>query len=273
MKIFDCFIFFNELELLELRLMELYQTVDYFVLVEANRTHTGKPKSFIFEKNKDRFKKYLKKIIYVKVEDCPEFSLEGDFTAIEHFQRDAIMRGLAGKAELGDKILISDLDEIPRVESINANLSHGGWIFLQQDLFYYFVNCQVSGSCGGTTMADYGTFPSPQSLRRFAKRRYRYKSEEGSDSVIVHAGWHYSYLSGFDTAKIINKAENIYESNWVLHQLGSKEEILKKINDHKDPFGRTHRRCIQKIVDISRNQPKSMPQFLKKYPQFFYNSP
>ena len=53
MKIFDCFKFFNELELLELRFMELYDTVDYFVLVEANKTHTGKPKNYVFEDNKE----------------------------------------------------------------------------------------------------------------------------------------------------------------------------------------------------------------------------
>ena len=53
MKIFDCFIFFNELELLDLRLMVLNEYVDFFVLVEANKTHTGKKKEFIFEQNKD----------------------------------------------------------------------------------------------------------------------------------------------------------------------------------------------------------------------------
>ena len=71
MKIFDCFCFLNELELLELRLMELYDTVDYFVISEANKTHAGNPKEFIFEKNKKRYKKYLDKIIYVKVTDLP----------------------------------------------------------------------------------------------------------------------------------------------------------------------------------------------------------
>ena len=69
MKVFDCFKFFNELELLELRLMELYDVVDYFVLVEANKTHTGKEKKYLFEENKDKV--YLKAHGYfTQFENC-----------------------------------------------------------------------------------------------------------------------------------------------------------------------------------------------------------
>ena len=48
MKIFDCFTFFNELELLELRLKMLSPYVDYFVLVESNITFRGDSKTFLF---------------------------------------------------------------------------------------------------------------------------------------------------------------------------------------------------------------------------------
>jgi len=78
MKLYDCFTFFNELELLDLRLMTLNDVVDFFVLVEANRTHTGAPKEFIFEKNKDMFAEYLDKIIYVKIEDLPIYATTKD---------------------------------------------------------------------------------------------------------------------------------------------------------------------------------------------------
>ncbi len=67
MKIYDCFTFFNELDLLEIRLEELYPYVDYFVLVEANKTFSGKEKRFYFEKNKEKFEKWLNKIIYIKI--------------------------------------------------------------------------------------------------------------------------------------------------------------------------------------------------------------
>ena len=74
MGIYDCFIFFNELDLLEIRLSELYNYVDYFVIVEANKTFKGKSKPFYFEENKQKYKKYLDKIIHVKVYDMPKSS-------------------------------------------------------------------------------------------------------------------------------------------------------------------------------------------------------
>ena len=72
MKIYDGFIFFNELDLLEIRLNILNDVVDYFILVEASVTHQGTPKPFIFEENKDKFTKFLDKIIYIKVTNIPD---------------------------------------------------------------------------------------------------------------------------------------------------------------------------------------------------------
>ena len=63
MKIYDCFIFFNELDLLEIRLKTLEKVVDYFLLVEATKTHRGQDKPLYFNENKERFKKWEKKII------------------------------------------------------------------------------------------------------------------------------------------------------------------------------------------------------------------
>jgi beta-1,4-mannosyl-glycoprotein beta-1,4-N-acetylglucosaminyltransferase len=269
MKIFDCFIFFNELELLELRFMELYDAVDYFVIVEANITHTGKPKTFIFEENKNRYKAYLDKVIYVKVEDCPQYSLE-NISIVEHFQRNAIARGLNGVAVKGDKILVSDLDEIPRAELVIAHANKPGWKFFQSDLFYYYVNCQVIRPWGGTTMADYGSYTEPQQLRRFTKRHSRYVGES-NDTIIIHGCWHYSYLTGGDPDKLRIKVENIYESSGILPLLGTREEVIEKMEKHLDPYGRELRKTAQTIVDISKTKPKSMDKFLEKYPQFFYN--
>ena len=66
MKVYDCFTFFNELDLLELRLSELNSVVDYFVIVEADKKHNGERKDFLFEKNQDKYKKWRDKIIYIK---------------------------------------------------------------------------------------------------------------------------------------------------------------------------------------------------------------
>ena len=70
-KVYDCFTFFNEFELLEIRLNELDSVVDKFVLVEASKTHQGKEKPLFYNENKDRFKKFQDKIIHVIV-DFPD---------------------------------------------------------------------------------------------------------------------------------------------------------------------------------------------------------
>jgi len=71
-KIYDCFCFFNELDLLELRFNILDPYVDYFVLSEASVTHTGQPKPYYYEENKKRFAKWEHKIIHLKITDTPD---------------------------------------------------------------------------------------------------------------------------------------------------------------------------------------------------------
>ena len=70
-KIYDCFSFYNEFDILEIRLQELYDHVDYFIIAEASTTHTGNPKPFYLLDNWERFKPYADKIRHVKVEDMP----------------------------------------------------------------------------------------------------------------------------------------------------------------------------------------------------------
>lgn len=269
MKIFDCFCFYNETELIELRFMELYDTVDHFVVVEANKTHTGKPKDFNFEKNKKVYQDYLDKVIYIKVEDCPTYD-PSDPYKIEHFQRNAINRGLKNAARDGDKILVSDLDEIPKPEALKDCLDNHEWIFFQQDLYYYYVNCQVSKSCGGTAMAPYGTFRNPRELRRFAKRRYNYDPNKHKE-VYPNGGWHYSYLCGGDIDRILEKVKSISEYDGLKERIGERQDVLEKVKHHRDLFGRTEWRQEQKIVDISKTKPASMDKFLEKYPHFYYS--
>ena len=115
MKIYDCFTFYNELDLLDVRLAELYNHVDYFVIVEANTTFTNRSKPFYFNENKERYSKYFDKIIHVKVEDMPN---NVDPWANEEFQRNQIMRGLTDATET-DIIMVSDVDEIPRASAVD----------------------------------------------------------------------------------------------------------------------------------------------------------
>ena len=122
-RLFDCFTFFNELDLLELRLLELDPLVHRFVLVEAPQTFTGLPKPLHFKLNRDRFERFLPKIVYVELEEFPA-SLVSAWDR-EYFSRRAIMRGLTGAAP-DDLVLISDVDEIPKPANLEATLRSPG---------------------------------------------------------------------------------------------------------------------------------------------------
>src|SRR5690349_24880068 len=116
---YDCFTFFNELDLLEIRLNVLNPVVDKFVLVESTRTFQNKPKPLYFQQNATRFSAFKDKIIHIVVDQFPDF---GDWTeanswTLEHHQRNSINRGLT-RCTRDDVVIISDLDEIPRPETI-----------------------------------------------------------------------------------------------------------------------------------------------------------
>ena len=106
-----CFTFYNEFELLELRLNSLWNMVDCFVLVEADKTQNNEPKPFYFDERKSDFAKFLPKIRHIKVNMEIPYSGVGDWS-IEFAQRDMIAKGLED-ADPDDLVFISDLDEIP----------------------------------------------------------------------------------------------------------------------------------------------------------------
>src|SRR3990167_657669 len=140
MSVFDCFMFSTELDLLEIRLYELSEVVDFFVLVEATKTHSGKDKHLYYKENQDRFAEFSSRILYVCVQDMPMTKAEinaaltsqdrhwieskyqeEDNWVRERFQRNAMMRVLKD-ANPEDVIIISDADEIVR-HSVIENLN------------------------------------------------------------------------------------------------------------------------------------------------------
>lgn len=259
MKIFDCFKFFNEFEILDLRFMTLYDHVDYFVIVEANKTHTGKPKKFHLEERRKDYEKYWDKVIYVKVEDLPDFSV-ADYWGPENFQRNCISRGLEGVAKPGDKILVSDCDEIwnPAVAKIYLNSNQK--IVFQQKLFYYFVNCRQNCLWSGTCMANYGTFSNPQQLRNHARFERHVP--------VLDGGWHYSFMG--DAKKIREKVENIAEGHIIIDQVGDVDKIQERLDSLVDLWDRTDDYAKKRIVDLDSNGPKCIREFIEKYPSFYY---
>lgn len=257
MKVFDCFKFFNELELLHLRFMEYYNHVDYFVLVESNKSHTGKQKNLIFQENKHLFSEYLDKVIHVIVDDLPDYSIDNIWLA-ENFQRNAIRRGLIGLANAGDKILISDCDEFWNVDVFNQNKYKIGPFTFLQKLYYYWVNCQQNQIWNGTVCATYGNYGTEQDLRNL-------RGYDGQDK----GGWHYSFMGGVDRIK--TKVENIAESSVIINEVGDETLIAQRMANVEDLWGRTEELAQKRILteeEFNSDKPKSMDKFLSIYPDF-----
>jgi beta-1,4-mannosyl-glycoprotein beta-1,4-N-acetylglucosaminyltransferase len=269
MKIFDCFTFFNEMELLELRLMTLYDLVDHFVIVEAGSSHSGNPKEFLLEKNKDMYSKYLDKIRYVKIdlpytrENTPSFSSKHSW-GNENFQRNAIMRGIPD-AGPEDVIIISDLDEIPNPNGIleGLNEKHWGQFFMDQKLCYYYVNCKAGQNWNGTAVIKRKLLQTPQRVR---------DTRHNPPRVVENGGWHYSYLGGAE--KIMDKMNSYAEYTEVVDQFGTylkdKEHIVECVTNGKDLFKRDDDwRYAKKFVTLEEMGHPQLYEWIKKYPKMY----
>ncbi len=272
--IYDTFPFFNEVELLEVRLHELDPVVDRFVLAEATRTHSNQPKPLHFQENRARFERFLPKITHVVVDDLPDTS---DAWRLEGFQRAAVARGLAG-CRPDDLILNSDVDEIPRATAIEelrrrlryrttalAKLGHGllrrpwsvrlarnlfkkrhpfVWV-LEQRLFYFQLNLESSSlpAWPGTRAMFFRDFTSACDLRRWDGHR------------VPHGGWHFSYMGGADRVRQKLQAYAHQEYNRPEHT--DLQRIQAALQDGRWLLGEEHQ--LQRVpLD------ESFPRFIRQ---------
>jgi beta-1,4-mannosyl-glycoprotein beta-1,4-N-acetylglucosaminyltransferase len=160
---YDCFPFFNELDILEIRLNTLDKHVDKFVLVEASKTQSLLDKPYFFEENKARYSKFLNKIIHVKVSDNPD--LPG--WVMENYQRNCITRGLVD-CNGEDTILISDVDEIPNLNDIDMSKLKNTIVSFDMSYHTFYANLLTENKRWiGTASLDYSVLAtrSPQTLR------------------------------------------------------------------------------------------------------------
>jgi beta-1,4-mannosyl-glycoprotein beta-1,4-N-acetylglucosaminyltransferase len=221
MKIFDCFMYFDEEIILDVRLNTLDKFVDYFVIVESRFTHKGDQRDLKFNINK--FEKFKDKIIYLIYEDQPkkikeiknhdsddEKSIKYIFNAVcrENGQRNYIQKGLA-EAEQNDIILISDVDEIPNLLNINFNKINEKIILFKQDMFYYKFNLNLPDLIWtGTKACKKKDLVNPQWLRNIKDRKYPFfridtffsKIKYMSVKIFNNGGWHFTNIK---TAKEI----------------------------------------------------------------------
>jgi len=226
-KIIECFIFYNELAMLEYKLHLLYPIVDHFVLVESTKTFIGSPKELFFQSNKQRFERFLDKIVHIVVDDMPES--ENPWVREEH-QRNAIDRGLQ-KLSLNptDLVIVSDVDEILNPQKLQMakkmKLKDRVACFLMDIYYYNFENYGEGPVCEITKIAEYSTYKDKYSSK---PHDFRYAKEY---TKIPLGGWHLTFFG--DTDFILNKIKHYSHQEFNKGDMNklSIEEAIEK-NQH-----------------------------------------
>ena len=259
----DCFPFFNELDLLEIRFEELYDVVDKFVLIEGNKSFRGIPKSYVFYENRDRFLKYKDKITYLRY-TMPE----GQLSLIDEWNyKNALMHGLQ-RCNDDDIIMFNDVDEIPRQKDLIAAIelfktNKYQTITFQMDWYNYFLNGRMFNlktneeeTCWGTIMFNYAFL---KNLPHLVKIRNSRGTEDETHLQMKHSGWHFTFVG--DPKHIQEKITNwTHWSEYIGRN--SIEFIMDRIN--KNMILNDHPYQI-KMVPVDESYPIAIRNNFDKY--------
>jgi len=288
MKIYDCFQFFDEEMLLDLRLNVMNKYIDKFVITEATYMHNGKPKNLNFDIKK--YSKFKDKIIYIVVDKQPpdlftiyesdknKNDVRGQKLVLNGYKRDNYQRQMATEhlknIDDDDWIIINDIDEIPNLENINLNEINNKIVIFKQQIFYYKFNLLYPKvSWFGSKACKKKEFISPQWLRDLKHRKYPLwrldtifsKKKYKNIIHINNGGWHFTNIK---SAKDIEKKLLNYTHHYEFEQSGlniddlrKKMEDKKVIYDHgadqRDPKWRSEKTLTK--IDL-----KEMPKYLQE---------
>lgn len=263
--VYDCFAFFNELDLLEIRLHELDAVVDKFVLIEATRTFTKQPKPLYFNENKDRFSKFIHKIDHIILDYYPTFFYKFRVPRAwdyDNFQKDQIAKALLN-CNADDVIIYSDLDEIPNANKILEFKDKAGYKVFQMKHFYYYLNGQEVNPnnenepiwWNGSVMCHYRDFKSIKKLR-MQRDVVKFKNS----ILIENGGWHFAYLGGVE--KIIQKIGSYAHTEHNLEDFKNPERIKQRIKEGKGLYDDDLK---IKYVNIDESFPKYIGKNIEQF--------
>ena len=289
MKIFDCFMFYDEELLLDIRMNTLDKFVDYFVIAESKFFHNGKERELKFDINK--YSKFKKKIIYIIQDKQPQgikliepsddegtksFKMIYNAHLREHYQRNLIENGL-NNSEEDDIILISDVDEIPNLENVNIRNIKNKLILFEQDIFYYKLNRYLPNfKWYGTKACKKRYLKSPQWLREIKNKDYSFiridtffsKLKYIDKYYVRNGGWHFSNLK--NSKDIETKLKSyLHHRDYEVEELGI-EKITQLIEENKTIYNMYVDKASQKYDDKSR---KNLEKFeINKLPLYIQNN-
>lgn len=240
--IVDTFLFYNELDILEKRLKLLDGVVDKFVLVEAEETFVGNKKPLFFTLNKERYSKWIDKIVHVVIPKDRDTSLDKgdpldkstdldkakalDKFSIEKFQRDKIKDGLFGIPD-DAYVMISDVDELPDPEVVKRVKPNTAFHMI---MFEYSFDYMFTGEFWiGTVMT------TAENVRKYGSNYFRFN--RWSFPVVQNAGWHCSSFG--DSKHVFNKIQNYAHSGDDKHKGQTLEDFEKFIKQGIHSDGKT----------------------------------
>lgn len=273
--IYDCIPFFNELDILKLRMHILSPYVDRFVIEEAAVTFSGEPKPMIFAQNRQLFNGFSDKILYVPVEDNP-----ADITTTherDKYQKNQLIRAL-GDCSPDDIIIFSDVDEIPNPSALKRildNFDPDKVYHLAQRMFYCFLNME---EISGNLLSITGEFPGIYdrqwlgskvcSFGKLPKEGIVYLREvstkDPSSIRIADGGWHFGYMGGNGEKDVARRISDKVQA--AAHQEYNESKYLREAVDRllcgEDIFGRDAK-FIR--VEIDETYPDYLREHMQEY--------
>ena len=237
MAIYDCFQYFDEDHMVDLRLNILNQYVDYFVISESTKTHQGENKKINFDIKK--FSKFKDKIKFIVADYSKEINFNkhiGGESPIEQHQRNSLIKGIED-ASSEDLIILSDTDEIPDLTKLNEINNNKKFIAFSQKMFMYKMNLQNIDESDwiGTKITKKKNITTMQNLRNLKFKKYPFWRIDKNNLQTIHGGWHFSFLQ--TSEQILKKIKSFSHGEFDTDNINEKS-IEKKILKNEDIFGR-----------------------------------
>lgn len=235
-RVFDCFPFFNELDVLEVRLHELADVVDRFLIVEALETYGGTQRETVLDKVPPGYfgevgsRCIVRSLIGLE----PECTDRTSGRLREKFQRDELLPLIRQfSPQPDDVVMISDCDEVPRAQAVREaipRLKDGIHRFKQRS-FYYNVNTQVDYGHDFASRARIGTFAQLEAVGSV----YGFRMAPALE--VENGGWHFGYFGGTERIKQKVSALAPFLDEY---KLFDDQQLERDITERRDLH---HRRC------------------------------
>tara|TARA_Y100000817_G_C16715084_1_gene481069 strand:- start:48 stop:848 length:801 start_codon:yes stop_codon:yes gene_type:complete len=261
MAIYDCFQYFNEDHIVDLRLNILDKYVDYFVISESTKTHQGKDKKINFDVN--NFSKFKDKIIFIVADYKKEINFDkhtGGESPVEQHQRNVLIDGLKD-ASSEDLIILSDSDEIPDLTKLSYIKNKKKFLAFSQKMFMYKLNLQNINESGwiGSKITKKKNIKSMQELRNLKFKNYPFWRIDKLNQQIITGGWHFSFLQ--TPEQILNKIKSFSHGEYYNEKLDIRD-IEKKILNNEDIFERGTK---LKKINVDNSYPEYIVKNIKKF--------